>query len=63
VPALPLLNTSKDESDQKYLDKLGGLMIQFLDKCFMAPSLKRDILLNKFMTDELPIAHIITNFK
>lgn len=29
----------------------------------MAPSLKRDILLNKFMTDELPIAHIITNFK
>lgn len=29
----------------------------------MAPSLKRDKLLNKFMTDELPISHIITNFK
>ena len=63
MPALPIIPKNKDHDDRKFLDKLGSMMMYFLENCFLAPSLKSDKFLCRFMTDELPVSHFVQGFK
>jgi hypothetical protein len=48
VPTLPQY-PKRDYDDYAFWGKIGGLMVQFLEQCFLAPSLKFNKLLSVFV--------------
>lgn len=48
VPTLPVY-PKREQDDYAFWGKIGGLMVQFLEQCFLAPSLKFNKLLCLFM--------------
>ena len=63
VPGMPGLRKNKDISDVKYASKLGRQSVQFLEACIQTPTLRTDKVLDKFVTDELPLKDWIVNYK
>ena len=60
---MPGLRKNKDISDVKYASKLGRQSVQFLEACIQTPTLRTDKVLDKFVTDELPLKDWIVNYK
>lgn len=64
VPAVPQMSKSKDHDDTYYLDKLGKMLTKFLENCFLAPSIKSNQLLCRFITEgEKPFSEILAGFQ
>lgn len=63
VPFLPPMPKEKDPDLKHKWQKLGNHLAQFLEKCFLAPSLKYDKLLCFFITKTQSIASFADSFK
>lgn len=56
VPTLPPIQPSRDSDEYEYWGKLGNLIVQFLEHCFLAPSLKYNKLLCNFIVKDQPLS-------
>ena len=52
VPTLPPMQEKRDVDEYEYWGKLGTLIAQFLEHCFLSPSLKFNKLLCPFVTKD-----------
>lgn len=63
VPAVPRIPRNKENDDIIFLDKLGKMLIVFLEQCLLSPSLRTDKMLLKFITLELPFSSILSTHR
>lgn len=58
IPAIP--KDAKDIDDHEAWGKLGNLLVQFIEQCFLAPSLKFNKFLCSFIVKDQPISEFAT---
>lgn len=63
VPMLPALPKTNDIDDEKNLMKCGELLVQFLEQCFLSPSLKYDKMMSHFVTKSDATSTFVEVFK